>query len=247
MSTLLGDALRDAREKLKLSKAQLGRDLKISGAAISQWEAGETVPTTHNLLRVAKALRINLNEAPFSQHLHDATSFDEAAGASVRHGEQSEAASSNVREDREAPPFATIQGFSRDVPILGTAVGGDDADFHMNGKESDRAIRPPGLAMVRDLFALRVTNDSMYPAWKDGALFYVNPHRNPVIGDDVVIELHPTEPGEPGKAFMKRLKSRSPSKYVVEQFNPPKEIEFKREDVRHVYRVTPWEEALGFT
>lgn len=106
--------------------------------------------------------------------------------------------------------------------------------------------RPPGLANARDIFALYVVNDSMYPAWREGALFYVNPNRPPVIGDDVVVEVKPQIEGEAGAAFLKRLKARRGNTIVVEQFNPPKEIEFDRDAVR-LYRVIPWEEALGLS
>ena len=126
-------------------------------------------------------------------------------------------------------------------------MGGDDADFRLNGQETDRAIRPPALADAKDVFALYVSNDSMYPAWRENALIYVTPHRPPAIGDDVIIELKPTDDGEPGRAFLKRLKARTPTKYVVEQFNPPGEREFDRAEVLRIYRVIPLEEALGLS
>jgi phage repressor protein C with HTH and peptisase S24 domain len=149
-------------------------------------------------------------------------------------------------EAKRAPAFKSIQGLARDIPVYGIAVGGEDGDFQFNGTEADRVTRPPGLANARDIFALYVVNDSMYPAWREGALFYVNPHRPPVIGDDVVVEMKPQVEGEAGAAFLKRLKARRGNTIVVEQFNPPKEIEFDRDAVR-LYRVIPWEEALGLS
>ena len=135
---------------------------------------------------------------------------------------------------------------NRDVPILGIAIAGDDADFTFNGEVVDRAPRPAGLLNTKDAFALYVPTDSMYPAFRSGEVFFINPNRQATIGDDVVVELFPEGDGNAaGKGFLKRLKSRTASKIVVEQFNPPMDIEFDRKRVKALHRVVPWQEAMG--
>lgn len=166
--------------------------------------------------------------------------------------EQSDAPSTaqeepNVRflDPDEGPPFPRLGG-PRNVPVLGTAVGGgdDDGDFEFNGETIDYVPRPPSLAHKKQAYALYVENDSMAPKYEAGELLYVDPSRAPAIGDYVVIEVLPTEEGGRGKGFIKRLVRRAGSKIVVEQFNPPKELEFDRERVR-VHRVIPWREVIG--
>jgi phage repressor protein C with HTH and peptisase S24 domain len=152
---------------------------------------------------------------------------------------------SNVRLAPDAIPFDQIEPLARDVNVYGTLVGGDDGDFMFNGDVVDRVQRPRGLANVKNAYALRLVGSSMEPKYEEGDLIYVNPDRSPSIRDFVVIEMHPIEDGTPGKAYLKRLKARTPTKFVVEQYNPPKDIEFLRSAVKVLHRVVPLEELLG--
>jgi phage repressor protein C with HTH and peptisase S24 domain len=254
----IGDALRQARVALEISKAELGRQLKVSGSAISQWESGGPGPSIQKFMEAAPILQISVQNSPFREFFYEkvgtvtADDFFGAQDELVKRAEDrgrqifGDAFEGNVAPAPEAPQFAQIQGLARDIPVFGVAVGGNDGDFRLNGTEVDRVVRPHGLVNAKGVFALYVVNDSMYPAWREGALFYVNPNRAPAIGDDVVVEMIPIAEGEPGAAFLKRLKARRGDKIIVEQFNPPKEIEFDRGAVR-LYRVIPWEEALGLS
>jgi phage repressor protein C with HTH and peptisase S24 domain len=155
----------------------------------------------------------------------------------------------NVRLDRAeaVPDVASRFGGPRDVPVRGTAVGGaeGDADFSFNGETIDYAPRPASIAHRREVYALFVENDSMYPRFKPGTRLYVDPKRTPHVDDDVVIEMKPTVEGEPGAGFIKTLVRRTPTKIVVKQFNPPRELEFDRDQVKELHRVIPWDELLG--
>lgn len=132
-----------------------------------------------------------------------------------------------------------------DVPVLGVSMGGDGHDFQFNGETVDHVRRPLGIAKAKRAYATYVVGDSMVPAFREGAVLFVNPDRPPSIGDDVVIELHPIREGEPGPGYIKRLKKRTPTKIIVEQFNPPDDLEFDLADVKAMHRVVPWNELLG--
>jgi phage repressor protein C with HTH and peptisase S24 domain len=134
-----------------------------------------------------------------------------------------------------------------DVPEYGTTSGGrrGDADFRLNGQTVDMAPRPPGIANRKGVYALRVTGDSMEPKYEEGERVYVDSLRAPAIMDYVVIELRSPEDGENGDSFIKRLIKRTPNKYIAIQFNPPKELEFDREEVKLIHRVIPIDELLG--
>lgn len=127
-------------------------------------------------------------------------------------------------------------------------MGGQDADFTVNGETGDYARRPPGLTGKKHVYGLHIVGDSMYPAHREGALIYVDPTRRPAIGEDAIVELHPENPelGEPGRGFIKRLKRRAGSKMIFEQFNPPLDLEFETANIKSIHRVIPWEEVIGY-
>ncbi|MGO4705316.1 helix-turn-helix transcriptional regulator [Microvirga sp. 2MCAF38] len=157
-------------------------------------------------------------------------------------------ASPNVDLSRAEPaPLLHRFGGPRDVPEFGAAAGGKlgDADFRFNGQVVDMAPRPPGILNRKDVYALRVTGESMYPKFEEGDRIYVDPHRPPRVMDYVVVELQSDEDGENGEGFIKRLLRKTPSKVVVQQFNPAKELEFDLDRVKGLHRVIPQDELLG--
>ncbi|TIQ85372.1 MAG: helix-turn-helix transcriptional regulator, partial [Mesorhizobium sp.] len=127
----------------------------------------------------------------------------------------------------------------------GAAVGGDDGDFTFNGEVAGYVQRPPGIAHLRKVFALHVLSDSMVPRYEPGEMLYCG-GRDAVPGDHVVIEMFPEEHERNGKAFIKKLVKRTAAELVVEQYNPPKTLTFNRYAIKHVWRVIPLKELLGY-
>lgn len=146
----------------------------------------------------------------------------------------------------DAPEFRALAGRLRDVEELGVAVGGgeDDGDFELNGQILARQPRPPGL-VGRDIFTVRVKNESMWPRFKEGELLYVERHREPAVGEDGIIELQASRDGQSGPAFIKTVVGKNSGLVTLRQFNPDKEIVYKRAEIKKMYRVVPWNEALG--
>jgi phage repressor protein C with HTH and peptisase S24 domain len=95
------------------------------------------------------------------------------------------------------------------------------------------------------VFALNVTGTSMWPKFEDRALVYVSSAKRPLIGDYVVVELHPLSEGADVPGFIKRLVKQTATKLICEQFNPKKKVEFDLKRVKAIYRVIPLEELLG--
>lgn len=199
------------------------------------------------------AQRLGVSQPTVSRWLKGATP-DPAQEAAIRKL-MAEASATLPREvsppaffgNYEAPAIDKGQ-FPRDVPVIGIAACGDDASFILNGQTGDYVRRPPGLEGKNSVYALNICGDSMYPVYRHNALVYVDPKKTPGVSEDAVIELHPEDPrsGEPGKGFVKRVKKVAAGKIVCEQFNPPQEIIFDREEVKHFHRVIPWEEVLGY-
>lgn len=142
-----------------------------------------------------------------------------------------------------------INNWPRDVPILGTAVGGSGSDFTLNtGEVIDYARRPPSILHRRgshhDVYALYVRGSSMSP-WRDsGGMIFVDPMRPPRPGDKVVVQLT-NEHGEGTPAFLKVYVGQTTSTLKLKQYNPEKPVELPLSKVAAIQRVFEWEELLA--
>lgn len=152
---------------------------------------------------------------------------------------------SNVRPAPDAPDIAP-GALPRDVPILGTAVGGVNGDFELNGEIVDMARRPPALSGMKSVFALYVVGDSMSPAFEPGDLVFLQRSRHPAPGDYVVIEMKPRgDDGEVRPALLKRFAKIAGDTLILQQFNPPMDLPVPRAHVLYVYRVFRNNELYG--
>lgn len=227
MIDTLGSLIRSARKQRGLVMRQVAEAVGVSVQAVGQWERGENDLTMDNLRAVAAFLKFDL---------------DMATRGELR------------LLDTEADPLNEVERVTdvghpnfgpKDVPVNGTAWGGDDADFEMNGQIVDYVRRPPGIAHLKGVFALHVLGTSMVPRFEPGDLLYCG-GRDPVPGDDIVIELHPTEQALAGKGYIKRFIRRDRGKVVVRQYNPAKDLSFDAASIKRVHRVIPLRELLGF-
>ena len=147
-----------------------------------------------------------------------------------------------VPDLKDLPPASTMPV---DVPVYGTAVGGVDADFEMNGEVIDRVRRPAGLTNARNAFALYVVGTSMSPRYDEGDLIFVHPGRPPVTGSDVVVELYAKDEFGRPKALLKTYRGKTPTMLVLAQLNPAQDIQIPLEEVKQVLRVLRTNELLG--
>ncbi len=218
-----------------MTAAEIAKPMGTSVQAVYNWEKGKNNPTTENVGRLAELLRVDASELIKGNVVP-------IMGAPAT-AQRTPLPPSDVEFAPDAPPFERLVG-PRDVPELGIAVGGEDGDFDLNGETIAYVPRPPALA-GKDIFAIRVKNDSMEPRFYEGDLLYVERRREPRPGEDAVIELKQTEEAVGGRAFIKRLVSKGLGIIVVMQHNPEKEITFKRDHIKQVYRVVPWNEVVG--
>jgi phage repressor protein C with HTH and peptisase S24 domain len=151
---------------------------------------------------------------------------------------------SNVRlSSSEAPDFRVL---SKDVPVLGYAECGSDGLFTLNqGDPVDFVRRPPGQMNRKGIYCIYAVGSSMEPAYEAGDLVYVDPHRPPKAGRDIVIQLAAKGAGSEPRYFLKRLMRRSGSKWRVKQFNPEKEFVLDDRDIAAVHLVLKNTELMG--
>lgn len=123
------------------------------------------------------------------------------------------------------------------IPVYGTAMGGPDGRFELNGEIIDRIAAPPGLRGAKNAYAVYVVGSSMEPRYFEGETVYIHPGKPVRQGDFVLVQLKPKVDGEAYEGIVKRLISKGASKVVVEQYNPPLTIEYNAEEVREIHRI----------
>lgn len=162
-----------------------------------------------------------------------------------------------------APPplYPDVQSWPKDVPVHGTALGGDLAlDAVTQAMQVEQTVlefadtiemvrRPPSFSGNRALYAVYVAGSSMEPRYEPGDLLYVDPRRPPAIGDDVVVQLRDGN-GHDGDdrvicALIKRLVRRTGAGVELEQYNPPLRFKIAGEHIAAVHRVVKLGEVVG--
>lgn len=196
------------------------------------------------------SLRLGKNHAYMHQFLHRGTpkklnGDDRALLSQILKVPESELGAPPTLDRANFPlpyhaPNANLTGQKLEVgpaiPLYGTAVGGIDGQFELNGNLLDRVKAPASLFGVKDAYAVRVAGDSMDPRYEDGETVYVNPERRPTRNDYVIAQIRREENGTL-EAFVKKFVRWNSEKLVLYQFNPPKELEFDSRLVDSVHYI----------
>lgn len=229
----LPNRIRPLREERGLTQDTLALRVGTTKMQVSRLERGERRLTQGWMEKIAAALACRPADL-----LPDADS-----GGAERGGQP-------ANELRPAPQHEPLHAalLRRDVPVLGTSRGGEARvadEFALNGEVVDYARRPPGIATLRDVFALYVVGESMAPWRQPGDLVYCSQARQPRAGDYVVVELNAAREGDAPPAILKRLVAMGPSRLTLAQYNPAGEFPLERRKVKQLFRVVDWPELLG--
>jgi phage repressor protein C with HTH and peptisase S24 domain len=212
--------MRAMREAGVTSAAELGRLSGINETTARSYANGTRKPPLDVALEIGRALNVS------GRWIFDGTGKPSDANPAY-------VPTPNARDPR--PIDADARGAL--LPVYGVAMGGDDGKFELNGQTVDRIAAPPGLRGATDAYAVYVVGESMEPRYYAGETVYVHPGKPVRKGDFVVVQLNPKSDGEPYAGLIKRLVAHSDVKVVVEQFNPPRRIEFDRSQVGAIHRI----------
>jgi phage repressor protein C with HTH and peptisase S24 domain len=126
-------------------------------------------------------------------------------------------------------------GASLDLPVFGTAQGGQDGALIVSDNAVDWVGRPTTLLRVQDGYGIIVNGDSMSPEHKHGSIALVNPHLPPRVGDSCVFRSH----GDDGTnlAMIKEYRGQTENLWKVRQHNPPKDFTLKKGEWQIVHRT----------
>lgn len=132
------------------------------------------------------------------------------------------------------PPMST----GKMIPVYGRAVGGAEGKYIFNGSIIDYVACPPSLEGVRDAYAVFIDGESMSPRYEPGETVWVHPHKPTRRGDDVIVQIRPVDDdGSPPWGYVKRMVGWQGNRLVLQQFNPPDEIVFDREEVVSIHPI----------
>jgi phage repressor protein C with HTH and peptisase S24 domain len=231
----LSERLSLAMERAGVSQSELARRVGMKQPSISAIVSGDTTHTKFGAeIAVALGVRFEwlvLGTGPMVQEDRPKTDDPKRPAGEV-----------DLSRQVDVPDIPTMP---RDVPVLGIAVGGHDADFTIvPGEVVDYVRRPPGIQRTRRVFAIYVQGESMWPRFKEGELLYLSPDRPARGGDDIVIEMLPNG-HDPGECFVKEFIRRTPSLVVCRQHNPAGEVSYPADQVKAIYRVLTAAELMG--
>lgn len=135
--------------------------------------------------------------------------------------------------------------FANDVPVMGTAAGSlAQGAFQFEGGVIDYVRRPPALVGSRDIYAIYVEGDSMFPEHRAGDLRFVHPHRPARIGDSVVVQTRKHE-SAPIEATIGHLKKVTHDRVILGKINPPASVDLIRGTVVAIHRVMTMNDLFG--
>jgi SOS-response transcriptional repressor LexA len=178
----LSDLLEKQQKKLDVNYTKIANQVGISSVYISQVLRGQRIPKDAILVKIAEALALDPSTVLHLAH------YEKAPEAARRFLEPSE----NPQEEGEK--FDNVEphslGSGRRVPVVGWVQAGK---FAPAGAGDLTALNPDDYiysdTLGRNLFALRVENDSMEPLFRAGDIIIVNPNIKPKNGDYVVARL----------------------------------------------------------
>lgn len=129
-----------------------------------------------------------------------------------------------------------IESSGNTIPVYGSAVGGIDGEFVLNGNILFEVMAPPSLSPISGAYAVQVSGDSMEPRYFDGEVVFVDPTRRVTRGDFVVAQIIMDE-SDTRLAYIKRFVRHNAEELVLEQYNPPKTLRFPHANVHSVHFV----------
>jgi len=190
----IGQKIRRRREELRLSQADLGRQVGVSQATIDKIEAGHTARSRY-LPMIAVKLGLPLEE------------IDPGLAAL------------NASGGLTGPvlPKMEIPVGDRDFPIHASAEGGQ-GQIILSSDPVYVMPRPAPLTHVKGAYGLYITGESMVPEFEPGDIAMVNPHL-PIVADVTCIFYAEREGST--RATIKRLVRQTPDQWHVKQWNPP--------------------------
>jgi len=216
----LAKRLADAMNRAGLNQPGLARAASTPDQPVTQ-------QTVHNLVS---------GQTTHSKHL---PALADALGVSLEwltRGDLKAAGAQAAVTGGEAQ-FHLARGAQSRLRVLGMAECGPDGWSLLNGDVIDTVPTPSALQGAPGAYAVYAVGTSMEPRYYEGELIFIHPGKPVTAGSFVLVQIRPEHEGDTPKAVVKRLIKRTPSKTVLEQFNPAKKFDIRNDDIVSIHRV----------
>lgn len=183
----LKDLLRSRMTLRGLTYEDLSRRVGVSGVYISRILQGKVVPSDAVIVKLSRALDLELERLILSAHHEKAPGPVKPIFERLGRHPPSEFLGEGSRFDNIE---AASLGRGSALPVVGLVQAGEftaSEDGEYPAGAADEYIYSDHKG--RNLFAVRVKNDSMEPEFKEGDLLIVNPNLEPRSGDYVIAKL----------------------------------------------------------
>lgn len=196
--------IRERREQLKISQAELARRIGIAQPSLHNIEIGRT--------KRSRYLPDILHELKLDPRTYQPLVADGQSGAGAGVGSR-EPMSTSAR--------------NRDFPVFHMRPAEDDNEaMVMTSEPMEMVERPSLLGSVRDSFGICVYGDDNSPAYRSGDIVFVHASP-PIIGSDVVIR-----PGrsDDDRITLGQLVGMTDTDWVILQYKNQKKIKLPRKE-----------------
>lgn len=197
----VGDRIKKARIAKRMTQDELAQRWGIRRVSVTQWEQGKTTPGPDKI--------------PGLIELFGGNAEYWLGGDAAEPGNMPV---SRALPAANASPPVPVQYPTARLPMLGTAVGGEDGRFVLNGSQIGDALCPPQLLGVPNAYGVFVNGTSMEPRYHPGEAVFVNPHLPVRQGDYVVVQVAGEFDGDDLAGYVKRFVSMNSRELVLEQF-----------------------------
>lgn len=182
-----------------MSQQAFADSVGVTVQAVNQWMMGRTEPGPKTVKRIAEKYGVDIN------WLMTGRTWSDQQPESHRPPQQ-------FLGDRDLPVFAAVEGGKGELVVSTDPI--------------EMVPRPWYLGEVRDGYAVVVTGESMFPVYEPGDMVIVNPRLSYMRGKDHIFIDGSTDGGF--RATVKRLIRATETDWIVEQFNPAKELKLPR-------------------
>lgn len=223
MEKTFGQQVRERREELGLSQAQLAEIANTTQQSIDRIER-DAVERSRSGPAVAVALGIPLPHMSVAASAPYMKALSEHGGARMVLQRRSDGVVETAYEpirfpvESQAVSGSDLVGPS-DLPIYASVRGGAIDDSVLVSPEPiDYVKRPEPLARAKNGYGLYIVGDSMEPAFRQGDLALIHPNIPPKAGDEVVVCSQDVN-GE-HYAIIKLLTKVTATTWHLKQYNP---------------------------
>lgn len=221
--------IQDRLAELKITRKQLSVAIDCDPGYISQFLVRGVPVELHEpeRIKIAEILKISPDALRGPSALLPKRNYVKSS-ETVSHSPRNAGMPDAVRNLIDLPVPAPSLFGAADLPVFGTAQGGQGGSLIMTNEAVDYVVRPAPLLRVKDGYGMIVSGDSMSPQFESGSTALVNPHLPPRNGDTCVFRNHQDD----GTVFavIKKLRRFNDETWFVSQFNPAKDFTLKRSD-----------------